>query len=113
MATSPGKAMTLEEARELLGLDLRATRKEIRSAYRRAARRWHPDRAAAPQEAEYRERMQQINIAYQKLLQFIEDYRFELTEHDGSEDLMKWWHNRFATGVWTPPPPADSKEDKD
>ncbi|MBI4795289.1 MAG: DnaJ domain-containing protein, partial [Deltaproteobacteria bacterium] len=39
--------MTLEEARELLSLDLQATRKEIRAAYRRAARRWHPDRSPA------------------------------------------------------------------
>ena len=51
--------MTLEEARELLGLPPKASRKEIRSAYRREARRWHPDRAAASEEAAYRDRMQQ------------------------------------------------------
>ena len=105
--------MTLEEARELLGLAPKASRKEIRAAYRRAARRWHPDRAPTPQEAEYRARMQQVNIAYQRILQFIEDYRFELTEEAASEDLMKWWHNRFATGVWSPPPPVEPGEDQD
>ena len=105
--------MTLEEARELLGLAPKASRKEIRAAYRREARRWHPDRAAASQEAEYRQHMQQVNLAYQRLLQFIEDYRFELTEQEGSEDLMKWWHSRFATGVWSPPPPVEPGEDQD
>jgi DnaJ-domain-containing protein 1 len=105
--------MTLEEARELLGLEPQASRREIRAAYRRAARRWHPDHSPASLEAEYRHRMQQVNIAYQRLLQFIEDYRFELVESSASEDLMKWWQNRFATGVWTPPPPSDPGEDQD
>jgi uncharacterized protein len=103
--------MTLEEARELLELGQQASRKEIRAAYRRAARRWHPDRAPASQEAAYRERMQQVNTAYQKILQFIEGYRYELVEKAAPEDLMNWWHNRFATGVWSPPPPKDREEE--
>ncbi len=105
--------MTLEEARELLGLALKASRKEIRAAYRREARRWHPDRAPASREEEYRQRMQRVNTAYQCLLQFIEEYRFELTEAGDKEDLMRWWHSRFATGVWSPPPPADPGENED
>jgi DnaJ-domain-containing protein 1 len=106
--------MTLEEARKLLGLGLQASRQEIRSAYRQEARRWHPDRALNPNaEAEYLQRMQQVNLAYQRLLKFIEDYRFELVETSSQEDLMHWWHNRFATGVWSPPPSEDSEENKD
>jgi hypothetical protein len=103
--------MTLTEARELLDLGQQASRKEIRAAYRRAARRWHPDRAPASQEAEYRERMQQVNTAYQRILQFIEGYRYELVEKSAPEDLMDWWHKRFATGVWSPPPPKDRGEE--
>jgi hypothetical protein len=57
--------------------------------------------------------MQQVNLAYQRLLKFIEDYRFELVETSSQEDLMEWWNNRFATGVWSPPPPKDSGEDQD
>ena len=105
--------MTLEEARELLGLDLQAPRKEIRTAYRRAARRWHPDRAPAPQEAEYRDKMQQLNLAYQRLVQFMEEYRFDLVEKAAPEDPMQWWHKRFASGVWAPPPPREPGEDQD
>jgi preprotein translocase subunit Sec63 len=105
--------MTLDEARELLGLELKATRKEIRAAYRRAARRWHPDRAPARQEETYREKMQQINLAYQRLSRFIEEYRFELVEKSPPEDPMQWWHNRFGAGVWAPPPPRDPGEDQD
>ena len=106
--------MTLEEARKLLELEQRCSRQEIRSAYRREARRWHPDRALNPnEEDEYRQRMQQVNLAYQRILKFIEDYRFELVETSSQEDLMQWWNNRFATGVWSPPPPKDSGEDQD
>jgi curved DNA-binding protein CbpA len=94
--------MTLEEARELLGLDLRATRKEIRTAYRRAARRWHPDRAPAGAEAEYRARMQEVNAAYQKIIKFIEDYHYHLAEAESPEDYQKWWYSRFGIGVWGP-----------
>jgi DnaJ-class molecular chaperone len=99
--------MTLEEAREILSLELKATRKEIKAAYRRMARVWHPDRAPAGQETRYRSRMQQINAAYQRLVQFIENYCYDLVESTGPEDLQKWWADRFYTGVWGPPPPKD------
>ncbi|MGC2432737.1 MAG: hypothetical protein WA433_03060, partial [Desulfobaccales bacterium] len=75
--------------------------------------RWHPDRAAAAQEAEYRRRMQQLNTAYQRLVQFIEGYRIELVEGAPQEDLLKWWFNRFATGSSSPPPPGDPGEGKE
>jgi preprotein translocase subunit Sec63 len=105
--------MTLEEARELLNLGRQATRKEIKAAYRRAARRWHPDRAPAGDEATYRDRMQQINAAYHRLVQFIEGYRYNLVEDLASEDPQKWWADRFFTGVWGPPPPKDQDREDD
>jgi DnaJ-class molecular chaperone len=105
--------MTIDEARELLSLGLKATKKEIKAAYRQAARRWHPDRAPEGEEEAYRTRMQQINAAYQRLGQFIEDYRYELVESASPEDLQKWWAERFYTGVWGPPPPKDPGGGKD
>ncbi|MHB8068901.1 MAG: J domain-containing protein [Desulfobaccales bacterium] len=105
--------MTLEEARELLGLDLKATRKEIRAAYRRAARSWHPDRAPAGREEEYREKMQQVNAAHQRVIQFLEEYRFELVDHSSPEDVQQWWRDRFFSGVWAPPPRPDPEEDQE
>ena len=105
--------MTLDEARELLGLDQQATRKEIKAAYRRTARRWHPDRAPEGLEETYRQRMQLVNAAHQKLVQFMDDYRFELVEKSDPEDIQEWWNKRFATGVWGPPPPRDAGEDQD
>ena len=103
--------MNLSEARELLGLGLTATRREIRAAYRRAARRWHPDLAPPGEEARYRAAMQAINLAYQRLSAFLEDYRYRLTEAEGGhEDLEGWWHSRFNVGVWAAPPRDTDKE---
>jgi hypothetical protein len=96
--------MTLKEAREILGLELTATRQEITRAYRRAARRWHPDRAPAEREEEYRGRMQEVNAAYQRLREFLEGYRFRLEDMETGEDVGEWWRERFYTGVWGPPP---------
>ena len=80
--------MSLEAARGLLRLDIKVTKKEIKAAYRREARRWHPDAAPAGEEAVYRDRMQQINAAYQRLVQFIEDYRYDLVDSAGPEDRL-------------------------
>jgi hypothetical protein len=110
---NPKTQMTLEEARGLLHLATKATKKEIKAAFRREARRWHPDRAPAGEEAAYRARMQQVNAAYQRVVQFIEEYRYDLVESAGSEDLQQWWMNRFYTGVWSPPPPKDSDDNDD
>ncbi len=100
--------MTLKEAREILGLGLRATRQEILAAYRRQARRWHPDRAPSGEEAVYRARMQEVNAAYQRLKQMLEQYRYRLEEGeeaaDDSPDYQRWWHARFFSGVWSAPP---------
>ena len=96
--------MTLKEAREILDLGLTATRQEITRAYRRAARRWHPDRAPSDREEEYRGRMQKVNAAYQRLREFLEGYRFHLEDTESGEDLGEWWQERFYTGVWGPPP---------
>ena len=105
--------MTLREAREILGLALTATRAEITRAYRRAARRWHPDRAPADRELEYRGRMQLINDAYQRLKEFLEGYRFRLEDSESVEDVGEWWRERFYTGVWrAPPEKGQTSEDK-
>lgn len=96
--------MTLKEARDILKLGLTATRQEISRAYRRAARRWHPDRAPDGREEEYRAHMQQVNAAYQRLKEFLESYRFPLEDTETEEDVEEWWQERFFTGVWSRPP---------
>lgn len=60
----------IEAARKLLGLEAHATEAEIKAAYRKAARLWHPDRHAmhdAVQQAEASRRMMELNLAYSTL----------------------------------------------
>ncbi len=57
--------------------------------------------------------MQQINAAYQLIVQFIEDYRYDLVSSAAPEDLQQWWTDRFATGVWGPPPPKEPQGEDD
>ena len=101
--------MTLEGAYELLNLGLKTIRKEVRAAYRRAAAaviRTGP-RAGAGETCQARG--QQINAAYQQIVQFIEDYLYDLVASTGPDDLRNWWANRFATGVWEHPRPRKIK----
>jgi len=104
--------MTLKEARDILELGQSATRQEISRAYRRAARRWHPDRAPDGREEEYRAHMQQVNAAYQRLKEFVENYRFPLEDTETAEDVEEWWQERFYTGVWGRPP-QESRDSQD
>jgi curved DNA-binding protein CbpA len=61
--------MTDAEADEILGLEPPVTDRELRDAYHREARRWHPDVAgAAPGEREVAgDRMKLINLAFERL----------------------------------------------
>jgi len=103
-------SVTLKEAREILGLGEKATRQEIKAAYRREAGLWHPDRAPSGAEAQYRARMQQINAAYQLIIKLIEGYRYHLVDAEAPEDYQTWWNARFYTGVWSPPPKKDTED---
>ncbi len=52
---------------KILGVDRNAAEKEIKSAYRRLARKWHPDLHPADRKAEAEEKFKQINEAYEVL----------------------------------------------
>lgn len=62
--------LTLDEARTLLGVGSGASAEEIRGAYHRAVRRWHPDlHAGSPAEERIaEERTKDLNHAYQLMM---------------------------------------------
>lgn len=95
--------MTLQEARQLLELDITATRREITEAYRRAVRQWHPDMAPPEQQAACHQRMLEINAAYQCILAFLETYRYRLEElPETKDDYDTWWHSHFGQSMGWP-----------
>lgn len=59
----------LQNPFEVLGVQMTATKDEIRAAYRALARRWHPDRFLAGPERDWaNEKMAEINAAYRDCL---------------------------------------------
>jgi preprotein translocase subunit Sec63 len=98
--------MNLEKARQLLELNSAATRREIREAYRRAARRWHPDSAAPEDRDECHQCMLEINEAYHYILTFLENYRYRLEESpEVKDDYEAWWHSHFGRSMGWPNQP--------
>ncbi len=52
---------------EILGVDRNATEKEIKAAYRKLARKWHPDLHTGKDKEQAEEKFKQINEAYEVL----------------------------------------------
>lgn len=52
---------------EILGLDRNATEKEIKAAYRKLARKWHPDLHTGKDKEAAEEKFKQVNEAYEVL----------------------------------------------
>ena len=72
----------IDEARRVLGLGETATLKEIKSAYRRMASRYHPDKHSGDAHAESEEMMKRLNWAYKLLTEFCRDYKYTFREED-------------------------------
>lgn len=105
--------MNLEQARQLLELDITATRREIRAAYRRAARRWHPDAVAPEERAVCHQRMLEINEAYHRILAFLETYRYHLEEVPKTkDDYDAWWQSHFGQSMGWPNEPGRRRPPK-
>jgi hypothetical protein len=105
--------MDLEKARQLLELENAATRKEIREAYRRAAQRWHPDKAASDKSEACHQRMLEINEAYHYILAFLENYRYRLEEAPAArDDYEAWWNSQFGQSMGWPNQPRRRRPKK-
>ena len=91
----------IDKARRLLELSEKATSKEIRSAYRKMAFRYHPDKHTSADSPEYEETMKSLNWAYKLLLQYCHDYKYTFREEDVArtyphdEYLRRYYHGWF------------------
>ncbi len=88
-------------ARDVLGLGEKASLAEIKEAYRRQAKRHHPDLAAAGGVEEKKEEnrsMREITVAYQALLSYCENFSYPLVRPDRDEEMDPddWWMDRFG-----------------
>ena len=72
--------LEIEEARRILGLAEAATLKEIKRAYRRLARRYHPDQSS--EDNQDQDAMKKLNWAYKVLEDYCRDYKYSFREED-------------------------------
>jgi hypothetical protein len=88
----------IDRARLLLGLEERVSIHDIKSAYRRLSKRYHPDAAGSGSEASGRFR--ELHAAYRLLLSYCEHCRISLTRDElQSFDPEEWWFRRFGENI--------------
>ncbi len=99
--------LAIEQARDLLQLEDRATLAEIKQAYHRLSKLHHPDTAkiAGGQNGE---KMYRITAAYELLVRYCTEYRFPLKLEDIAAesadpyDPEDWWQERFGNDpIWS------------
>ncbi len=91
----------IEKARELFKLGDRATMGEIKRAYHRMCKKYHPDSATNSEIVEVNEEneriMYQLTLSHELLMRYTREYRFPLTPGKGDVyDAEDWWMDRFG-----------------
>jgi len=69
---------TINEAREILGVNETATLKEINRAYKQLSHQYHPDVSGNKSE----DTMKKLNQAYKVLMDYVRDYVYSFKEED-------------------------------
>lgn len=90
----------LDRARKLLKLGEKATLDEIKRAYHRLCKQYHPDVVGEGEGNE--EQMYQLTAAYELLMRYCKEYRFPLKAGDNDiYDAEDWWMDRFGNNpMW-------------
>lgn len=86
----------LEEARKILKLPKKITRREIIEQYRKLAKEYHPDYGGSE------EQIKRLNFAYELLMEFCDNYIIDL---ESIEKIKlrpdEWWFDRFGEDpIW-------------
>jgi hypothetical protein len=94
------KWQKIDAARKLLQLGDEASQVEIKRAYRRLAKRHHPDLRGRKNGAKYPDEttMRELNSAYRVLLDYCASVPVPLTLNEANKPLddEDWWLSRFG-----------------
>lgn len=99
-------ARTLRNAADVLGLGTKASREEMKRAYRACLKKWHPD-TCEEDEATCREKTREATRAYETLLAYADTYPIPLhrdVSATTNDDPAEYWRKRFADDpLWGKP----------
>jgi len=86
----------LEEARKILKLPKKTTRKEIIEQYRKLAKEYHPDHGGNE------ELIKKLNFAYELLMEYCDNYIIDLESTEKRKlSPDEWWFERFGEDpIW-------------
>ncbi len=91
----------IDEARRLLELGEMASLRQIRSAYRRLAKQYHPDKGSSLSDEEA---MRKLNQAHKVLTDYCRDYRYSFRQEGvartyPAEEYMRTWRERWYDSI--------------
>ena len=85
----------IEEARKILKLPKKTTRKDIIENYRKLAKEYHPDHGGSE------ELIKKLNYAYEILMEYCDNYLIDLESKEINLDPKDWWFNKFGEDpIW-------------
>ncbi len=92
----------IKEAAEVLELGQSGNLKEIKAAYRRLSKKWHPDSCPKKKQAECHKRMKEINQAYKIIMKYVEEYAYPFSGGVLNEESQEeFWKRRFGKDpIW-------------
>ena len=103
----------IDESRKILGLGETATLKEIKKAYKELVKKFHPDKLGENRESKfgknkfkkkekqrYEDRMKEINMAYEILMDYCESYRYSFTRKEVEDFYSKYMEGFQEDWMW-------------
>jgi DnaJ-class molecular chaperone len=94
--------LDIDKARRILGLHDEATLKEIKAAYRKMAKKHHPDRHIADKQDDVI--MKEVNWAYRILENYCKDYKYSfnleaVARTYPDEEYIRTWRDRWYQSI--------------
>ena len=91
----------INKARETLELPGLATFEEIKGAFRRLSKKWHPD-SCKKSEKLCHKKMKEINKAHRTLLNYVENYRYSFSKEKITQDSIeeRWMRQYGCDPLW-------------
>ena len=94
----------IDKARKGLKLGESATIPEIKEAYRKLSKKYHPDKCKEKDKTKCAEKFKQVNNANEVLIEYCLNYKFPFKAAEGveasEEKQMKDHMKRFYDGWW-------------